>query len=340
MYGIVDPRSKRETAQMTAALRPFRVIAKRVKAFRGRRGGSTKSATSAEAGPKLVDLPAKNRWLLISNCQAIGLARAMQMVNPDFRITPMGHWAAVRDPQRTCQEALTGGYSRVFVSPDIEQAGIDLSGAPNLTRIPRVVFTAFHPDCIYALSRGKPVKGPLDAYHSMIVMAAHKAGMGVDDARRLFTGAMFEKMGYMDQWAPQRDRLVADYAAYGLDISAGVRRWGRTSAFMHTIDHPKMICLQDIARVILRSVGEEDRGGPDLAPPDNLANGVGFAVYPEIGEALGVPGGYRFKRFDDYRHIGLEQMIAESYHVYDQHPDIQPDPGSLAAFRRVLEAVA
>ena len=96
---------------MTAALRPFRVIAKRVKAFRGRRGGSTKSATSAEAGPKLVDLPAKNRWLLISNCQAIGLARAMQMVNPDFRITPMGHWAAVRDPQRTCQEALTGGYS-------------------------------------------------------------------------------------------------------------------------------------------------------------------------------------------------------------------------------------
>lgn len=328
---------------MTAALRPFRVIAKRLKAYRKARAGLAQIAPAASqtVAPHgaLVDLPAKGRWLLISNCQTLGLARALQMLNPDFTVIPMDYWTAVRNPERARREALTGGYSTVLVSPEVEQAGVDLSGAPNLTRIPRVVFTAFHPDCVYTVSQGKQIKGPLDAYHSMILIAAHRRGLGVEDARRLFTGAMFEKMGYMDYWVPQRDRLVADYAAFGLDISAEVRRWGRTSSFMHTVDHPKMICLYDIARAVFRSMGVEDCGAKDLMPPDNLSNGVSFAVYPEIGEALGVPGGYRFKRFDDYRHIGLEQLIAESYDVYDRHPDIEPDPGSLPAFNRVLEAI-
>lgn len=261
------------------------------------------------------------------------------MVNPNFNVTPVDYWAALGDPDKTRREALEGGYFRVLISPEIEDAGVDLTGAPHLTRIPRVVFTAFHPDCVYALSEGKQVTGPLDAYHSMILIAAHRRGLSVDDAQRLFNGAFFEQAGYMDYWVPQRDRLVTDYMRFGLDISAGIRRWGRTSSFMHTVDHPKMICLYDIARAIFRSMGVPDIGADDIMPPDNLSNGVSFAVYPEIGEMLGVPGGYRFKRFNEYRHIGLEQLIAESYRAYDRLPDIQPDPGSMPAFDRVLEAI-
>lgn len=260
------------------------------------------------------------------------------MVNPRFNVTPMDYWAAVRDPDATRREAVEGGYFRVLVSPEVEESGVDLRKAPNLTRIPRIVFTAYHPDCVYALSAGKQVKGPLDAYHSMILIAAHRRGFSPDDALRLFTGAFFEKVGYMDYWIPQRDRLVADYARYGLDIAAGVRRWGRISAFMHTVDHPKMICIYDIARSIFASMGVPDEGA-GVMPADNLTSGVSFAVYPEIGEALGVQGSYRFKRFNEYHHIGLEQFIAESFEVYDRHPDILPDSGSMAAFNRVLEAI-
>lgn len=260
------------------------------------------------------------------------------MVNPGFTVTPIDYWNAVRDPKATRREALEGGYFRVLVSPEVEQQGVDLTGAPHLTRIPRVVFTAYQPDCVYALSGGRPLKGPLDAYHSMVLIAAHQRGLSEQDARRLFSGSFFEKIGYLDYWVPQRDRLVAEYARFGLDISASVRRWGRTSAFMHTVDHPKMICLYDIARSIFASMGVQDQGA-DIMPPDNLTNGVSFAVYPEIGEALGVPGGYRFKRFNEYNHIGLDQFIAESYQVYDRHPGVQPDSGSLTAFNRVLEAI-
>lgn len=126
------------------------------------------------------------------------------MVNPEFSVTPIDLWTAVGDPERTRRTALEGGYTRVLVSPEIEEAGVVLTGAPNLTRIPRVVFTAFHPDCVYALSEGKQVKGPLDAYHSMILIAAHRRGLSVDDAQRLFNGAFFEQSGYMDYWVPQR----------------------------------------------------------------------------------------------------------------------------------------
>lgn len=325
--------------------RAFKVAAKRVKAYRRKRHGVATQANIDNEKSGLRGEPATcrsqfaERWLLISNCQTHGLASALQMVNPDFCVTPIDHWTAVGDPERTRRAALEGGYTRVLVSPEIEDAGVDLTGAPNLTRIPRVVFTAFHPDCVYALSEGEQVKGPLDAYHSMMLIAAHRRGLSVDDAQRLFNGAFFERAGYMDYWVPQRDRLVADYARFGLDISAGIRRWGRTSSFMHTVDHPKMICLYDIARAIFRSMGVPDIGSEDLMPPDNLSNGVSFAVYPEIGEMLGVPGGYRFKRFNEYRHIGLEQLIAESYSAYDRLPDIQPDPGSMPAFNRVLEAI-
>lgn len=325
--------------------RAFKVAAKRVKAYRRKRQGVAPQAITDNEQSKLRgEAPTcrshfAERWLLMSNCQTYGLASALQMVNTEFSVTPIDLWTAVGDPERTRRTALEGGYTRVLVSPEIEEAGVDLTGAPNLTRIPRVVFTAFHPDCVYALSEGKQVKGPLDAYHSMTLIAAHRRGLSVDDAQRLFNGAFFEQSGYMDYWVPQRDRLVADYAHFGLDISAGIRRWGRTSSFMHTIDHPKMICLYDIARAIFRSMGVPDIGSQDLMPPDNLSNGVSFAVYPEIGEMLGVPGGYRFKRFNDYHHIGLEQLIAESYSAYDRLPGIQPDPGSMPAFDRVLEAI-
>ena len=325
--------------------RAFKVAAKRVKAYRRKRHGAAQQAVIDNEQYKLRgEAPTSRsqfaeRWLLMSNCQTYGLASALQMVNPDVSVTPIDLWTAVGDPERTRHSALEGGYTRVLVSPEIEEAGVDLSGSPNLTRIPRVVFTAFHPDCVYALSEGQQVKGPLDAYHSMTIIAAHRRGLSVNDAQRLFNGAFFEQAGFMDYWVPQRDRLVADYARFGLDISADIRRWGRTSSFMHTIDHPKMICLYDIARAILRSTGVPDFGSQDLIPPDNLSNGVSFAVYPEIGEMLGVPGGYRFKRFNDYRHIPLEQLIGESYSAYDRLPVIQPDPGSMPAFNRVLEAI-
>src|SRR5690606_28431714 len=105
-----------------------------------------------------------------------------------------------------------------------------------------------------AVDGSGPLKGPLDAYHSLIVIAAYRRGLSQQDAISLFRGDVFERCGYMDYWQPQRDRLISSFAQHGLNIEHEVRRWGRQQAFMHTIDHPKIHCLYDVARVIMRSM--------------------------------------------------------------------------------------
>jgi hypothetical protein len=109
---------------------------------------------------------------------------------------------------------------------------------------------------------------------------------------------------------------------------------------MHTIDHPKIHCLYDVARIVMASMGVSCVEA-EILPQDNLTVGSAWAVYPEIGEYLGVEGSYRFKRFGAYRHIGLKQMIAESYALYEQEPSgaIHPVAEARSSFARILEAI-
>lgn len=279
------------------------------------------------------------RWLLISNCQTTGLSNALQMVNPNFSVTPMDIWSFSRDVEKAV--ASFGDYFRVVVSPEILNIeGADFSSAPNLTKIPSIYFSAYHPDCVYAVDGSGPLKGPLDAYHSLIVIAAYRRGLSQQDAISLFRGDVFERCGYMDYWQPQRDRLISSFAQHGLNIEHEVRRWGRQQAFMHTIDHPKIHCLYDVARVIMRSMGVPCVEA-NIIPHDNLKAGSAWAVYPEIGELLGVEGSYRFKRFGRYNHMGLEELVAESYAIYEQAaPDtVEPNSFWSEAFGRVMEAI-
>lgn len=279
------------------------------------------------------------RWLLISNCQTTGLANAFQMVNPHFSVTAMDIWSFSRDVEGAM--ATFGDYFRVLISPEIlNVTGADFSSAPNLTMIPFIYFAAYHPDCIYAVDANGPLKGPLDAYHSLIAVAAYRRGLSQKDAIALYRGEFYERCGFMDYWAPQRDRLVSSFAGFGFDIQHEVRRWGRQQSFMHTIDHPKIHCLYDMARVIMASMGVPCVEA-NLVPHDNLKAGSAWAVYPEIGEHLGVEGSYRFKRFGAYHHIGLQELIAESYAIYEQSPPdtLEPNPVWSQAFERVMGAI-
>lgn len=279
------------------------------------------------------------RWLLISNCQTTGLSNAFQMVNPHFSVTPLDIWSFSRDIDKAVSSF--GNYFRVVVSQEILNIeGADFSAAPNLTKIPSIYFSAYHPDCVYAVGGNGPLKGPLDAYHSLIVIAAYRRGLSQKEAVSLFRGDFYERCGYMDYWEPQRDRLISNFASHGFNIEHEVRRWGRQQSFMHTIDHPKIHCLYDVARVIMRSMGVPCVEA-NIIPHDNLKAGSAWAVYPEIGEHLGVEGSYRFKRFGSYRHIGLEDLVAESYALYEQAPPdtVEPNPVWTQAFARVMEAI-
>jgi len=250
------------------------------------------------------------------------------MVNPNFDVTPLDIWSFRQDVEGALDRFKD--YFRVLVSPEVfATPNLDLSSAPHLTVIPNISFSAYHPDCVYAGGVNGMLKGPMDAYHSLIIIAAHQKGMSQDDAASLFRGDFYERCGFMDYWLPQRDRLVNDFAAHEFDIQNEVRRWGRSQAFMHTIDHPKIHCLYGVARSVMKSMGVPDVE-THVIPQDNLAIGAVWAVYPEIGEHLGVEGAYRFKRFGAY----LQRPDGRFVDIYRQ----QIDPDGFAGPVEVAEA--
>src|SRR3546814_6396142 len=96
--------------------------------------------------------------------------------------------------------------------------------------------------------------------------------------------------------------------------------WGRQGAFMHTVNHPAVNCIRDVAKALLAESGMRPIDSCVL-PHDNLLNSAIFPVYPEIGEVYGVSGSYNFKINGEYRrseeHTSeLQSLMRISYAVF------------------------
>jgi hypothetical protein len=214
-----------------------------------------------------------------------------------------------------------GEYDLMFISPGLEATmpQAHFERIPQQVALPWIGFRAYHPDLVYVQSGSTRLKGPADDYHSGIALAAYRLGMCVKDTIRLFNGETFQTCGLMDWWPAEWTRLNEHLSAIDLDLRRESLIWGRREAFMYSNNHPKIGVVFDIATALLRKIGREPLDGATI-PHDNLAFASGFAVYPEVGEALGVPGNYVFKTYDTYRQFGLEEFIASCFAVYDQYP--------------------
>jgi hypothetical protein len=254
------------------------------------------------------------KWLLISHCQTFGLTNSLNLLAPGIEVEPMGIWG-YRDNIAAVSQNLSS-YDRVLVLPDVLQTpGADFSNAHRVDQIPGVLFRAYHPDLCYASGGNQSLAGPADSYHSMIAIAAFNRGLTVDDTLSLFNARSYEACGYMDLWQSERDALVTSFRSIGIDLSSELRRWAAGSAFMYSINHIRIACLYDIAKAYLTGDGIEVLDS-DVLPPDNLAQGACFPVYPEIGEHLGVEGSYTFKKLDSYRRFTLSDFISRSFDLY------------------------
>ncbi|SCB35912.1 WcbI family polysaccharide biosynthesis putative acetyltransferase [Rhizobium hainanense] len=259
-------------------------------------------------------------WLVVSNCQTFGLANSLKLLGPRFHIDAMDIWAFRKNIEKYKKELPR--YFRVVLHPQFRNLDFDFGLAQNLDFIPSINFDAYHPDICYAFSGG-PIEGPMGSYHSMIVLAAYEAGLGIEATRKLFRRDVFEGCGFFARWEQERAQLLKHFSEHGLDISPSFTQWSRGDAFMYSVNHPKVHCIYDIARAFLKRLGVEPVDG-ELMPADNLLNGPCYPVYPEIAEAFGARGSYLFKLPNDYRLITLEQFIEFSFAVYSRLP-----PGSI-----------
>lgn len=269
--------------------------------------------------PARAESLASERWLVVSNCQTHGFANSLQAFVPDVEVVPLYPHTFNRRP--IAMNRILAGFDRLFISPGIEEMmpKARLDRVPIHTPLPWFGFRAYHPDLVYVEAQGNRIKSPADDYHSGIALAAYRKGMSLADTRRLFRLRTYEECGFLGWWEAERDRIVQHVAQTGVDISSRILRWGRHDAFMYSVNHPKIRVLFDIAQELVRSTGRDPQRGVTM-PHDNLALASGYAVYPEIGESLGVTGAYLFKTYDTYRQFGLDEFLAGCFSIYDRYP--------------------
>jgi len=265
-----------------------------------------------------VVTPTGPKWLLLFNCQALGLANCIGMVNPEIAL----EYCDFPRFRKTADQYLDklDSYDLVVTAPQFLYTDVaDLSKLTNLAVLPTVYFDGYHPDLCHVHSGTALVKGPLGDYHSALAFAAYKSGLDTGDTRKLFNAKMYERLGFFGRWEEAKQQLLAGFSSHGLELSAAFTGWSRSpTAFMHSVNHPAIRCLHDIARALVRSRGLQDRA-IHLLPHDNLLNGPVFPVYEEIAERYSIHGSYQFKLAGQYRHVDLDQFIRGSFDVYDQH---------------------
>jgi hypothetical protein len=276
-------------------------------------------------------------WLLLYNCQGIGLANCLNLLCDGIDVE--FHDPAGFTRNRAAIIARLPEFERILVAPQLEKSyGIDFTGLDTVWRIPTITFDAYHPDICYLVNDGKSLKGALGDYHSLIAYAAFRKGLDEAQALSLYNERVYAALGYFDRWDAARARLLDLFRHHGFEIAAQYVNWSRDGAFMYSFNHVRIHCLRDVALQILKRAGlqVQDSG---LLPHDNLANGPIYPIYPEIGSRLGAPGSYRFKLGGKYQCIGLEDFVAASFDLYRTTGAAEIRPEYARMFEHALSTI-
>lgn len=302
------------------------------------------------AGDEQVDI------LFFGNCQATTFAQIICKVTDlkakAFELTPelvQAISSGTKDFTR-----LTQGAKMVVLQPPAEHHSVDPNSVliekhPDITGkirfVPRVAFSAFHPDMGYAhKASGGNVHGFCGAYQSLLTFYAYENKFSVDQAVSLFTPKVFEAVNYFDYFATSEALLIEQGQLSNLPMTGLLNKWKRTGSFMYTLNHPKMFVLTDIVRAFLeREKIPYNNHALDYSD-DTMINGPAWGVYPDIARKIGVDGGYFFKctkqNQDGNGFLDLEGFIAKSYTHFDSYnehlycPTLDSD-----RFRRVADVL-
>lgn len=254
------------------------------------------------------------RWMVIHNCHTHGLCNSLTVLNSEVSIEPCD--ISVYKTNAEIRKSL-GDYHHLLVSREVKQLQLVDFANYSHTEVPTVYFPAYHPDLCYASSNGKEISTFTGPYNSIICLLAYQNGLTEEETFVLYQWKTYEALGYFDQWSVCKQKLHADFEDHGYDLAPYFTKWGLHSSFMYSVNHPKMICLFDMSRMITQKMGRPvPKIPPELYPYDNMQAGAVFAIYPEIAERYGVEGSYFFKAGCSNNLMDLRAFIAFSYARY------------------------
>lgn len=232
--------------------------------------------------------------LVLGNCQTGGLTACLSLLLPDRRVSGLT-WSIKTDTLEAIFRAAADADQIITSAPPELRArliGLGIEAA-RILAIPSLNFSGFHPDLSYAFADGAPlVAGFAGGYQSVIGFWCWKKGFGSETAQRLFSPQAMRVLGY-DRFWPQavkqtQERFAATDIAFA-DVFLPLQSSGQR--FMHSLNHPRISALGQLARVVARRLGATEAAlALDLEAliPDALSQQAVWPVYPGVGEALGL----------------------------------------------------
>ena len=161
---------------------------------------------------------------------------------------------------------------------------------------PTIYFAAFHPDIVYARTNGKILQSALGDYNSSLVLYGWRKGLTAERIVRLFDKEVFDHLGFSNYWDGSKSALIQAGIEARLPLDDFLRKWSRQGCFMHTVNHPKITVLGDVAFALLQREGLDVKNrGQCRYLFDGLGTGHVWPLYPGIIDASGVEGSFYFK---------------------------------------------
>lgn len=262
-----------------------------------------------------------NIIVVTSNCVTAGLSTALQFLCPGQRIVPL----PISDLENTAKVKQALGAAGIWVTAfqfdlpsqlQIGQTNPDL----RLFKIPALSFSAFHPDICYA--RNQNTNELVEPhYNSRIGVWAYNRGLQVEQALTLFSAETFAKVGYLNNWDSEVQHFQRQFERTDLknEFAAFYLRLRRMGCFMHSINHPRVEMIIELARAIARALQLPTlEKGTEILFSDTLDN-VNWPIYPPIAESLGLANGsYVFKLGERSLATSLEAYLRYSYQNYQR----------------------
>jgi len=259
---------------------------------------------------------------MIGNCQRVNIAQAMKAMHNGLEIQEIDY-GSVAAGSADLENDLKHCQFVVSLKDPALTPFVDPAAAKNNCQViycPRIYFEAFHPDIVYVRSGSAFVQSPMTDYHSKIVFCAYLRGLSLEDTLRLFKTDVYSTLGYFGLWATSKEVLFHELRAMGFPTDELFSDWSRHGCFMHSINHPKLLVLAGIARILVERIGlEVNVAHPEECLIDHSGvYGPVWPVYPEIASHYGLEGHLQFKLAGagPAQFINLREFVSGSFDVY------------------------
>lgn len=264
------------------------------------------------------------RILVSSNCQTGGIAAALQVIFPNDTIIPLPlptfsnteiETRFLEKLKHTNIWVSIGGYDL------LEKYGI--ANQVKLIKIPIIRFSGFHPDLVYARKKStNELIAP--HYNSAIAVWAYKHNLNISDAETLFNKQTFTELGYLNHWNSSIDQLKQRFKDSDIEFSDFILPMRREGLFMYSLNHPKVMTLVRLAKLIARKLGAGAEIMDKSIDINDGLNDVIWPIYPDIGESLSLHSAYEWKIGDGQWIIGVRAFLENTYENYNRQK-IEPN---------------